>query len=182
MLVRLSLIVKFSSYTQGFGDVYGEHWIGNEFLHNFTTENNKHGRKLELIISAKRFNGETNFAKYEGFNVGDETSKYHLSVGQFADGQHEALKNDGVSERVHFNGASFSSPDQDNDSLGDRDCGKLFQSGFWFGDCFSLNINGVYRNTEKAPSYGDGVIWETWTKSWFVSLKETKMMVRRKSS
>lgn len=99
-------------------------------------------------------------------------------MGQFVDGNYEPLINDGSTVRRHVNGVLFSSYDQDNDLIGDLDCGKLFNSGFWFGDCFTLNVNGVYRDDGVAGIYGDGVIWETWTQSWFESLKETKMMLR----
>lgn len=166
-------------HSQGFGSIDGEHWLGNDFLHKVTTNTNNNNQ-MELTISGKRFNGEINFAKYIGFNVGDEASKYKLNVGQFVSGYHEPLINDGNTNRQHANDALFSTYDQDNDLLLDNDCGRLFNSGFWFGDCFTLNTNGVYRSDGVSVSYGDGIIWETWTKSWFESLKETKMMLRRK--
>ena len=112
--------------------------------------------------------------------MGDEASHYKLDMGQHVTGDHEPMLK---KSRVHNNGNVFSSYDRDNDSISERDCADLFLSGFWFGDCFSLNPNGVYRNTKEGSNefYGDGIIWETWTKSWRESLAEIKMMVRRKA-
>jgi len=47
----------------------------------------------------------------------------------------------------HHNGRKFSTKDQDND-VSSRNCAAhVFNKGaWWYGDCRTSNLNGVYRN------------------------------------
>ncbi|XP_062578160.1 ficolin-1-like, partial [Saccostrea cucullata] len=64
-----------NEYKAGFGDPSKNYWIGNDALH-LLTKNRKHELRLDL----QRFNGQKGYAKYSSFAVGDEGSKYKLSV------------------------------------------------------------------------------------------------------
>ena len=154
-------------YKNGFGDVAGEYWLGNEQIHQFT----KNRTVTELLIYGKRFNGDVRFAHFEGFAVGDEASKYRLTSGQ-------RTNNVGINWSA-MNGLRFSTSDSDN-GKGSRVCAVEFPSGWWLDDCFNMNLNGVYRPSPgSVPSSSQGIHWGEWL-SHSESLKETLMMMRRK--
>jgi len=47
----------------------------------------------------------------------------------------------------HHNGRKFSTKDRDNDVAG-VNCasGEAIKGAWWYGDCRTSNLNGVYRN------------------------------------
>ena len=73
----------------------------------------------------------------------------------------------------------FTTQDRDNDNRGWQNCAKAFTGGWWFNDCHSSNLNGIYHNGHYSTTQGDrnGVVWVTW-KGLQESLKETTMMIR----
>ena len=62
-------------YKQGFGDPSGEFWIGNERLHQLTSEGYK-----ELRILVTDSNDVKFYPVYSNFSVGNEASKYALTL------------------------------------------------------------------------------------------------------
>ena len=64
-------------YKHGFGDVFGEYWLGLESINSLTTTNKP---QTELLIWAKSFGGEVNIAQFKGFRVEDENTKYRLTT------------------------------------------------------------------------------------------------------
>jgi hypothetical protein len=73
----------------------------------------------------------------------------------------------------------FTTRDSDNDRSGWRNCAEAFTGGWWFHDCHSSNLNGIYHNGHYSTAEGDrdGVVWEAW-KGLQESLKETVMRIR----
>ena len=59
-------------YKNGFGDVYGEYWLGNEFVYQYTKAN----PFTEIRMEAVAFDGVKKSAKLKKFKLGDESSKY----------------------------------------------------------------------------------------------------------
>ena len=49
-------------YKDGFGDLNGEFWFGNEFVHSLTTS-----RKMRLRVELQSHYGQTAWAEYEEF-------------------------------------------------------------------------------------------------------------------
>ena len=70
----------------------------------------------------------------------------------------------------------FSTYDQDNDGSS-INCAVRYNSGWWFSNCFSVVLNGVYSDIPKVNQY-QGINWWRFRGNR-ESLKETKMMVRR---
>ncbi|XP_070532845.1 fibroleukin-like isoform X2 [Ptychodera flava] len=66
-------------YKNGFGDLNGEFWLGNDKIHHLTNQ----GRRYELSVDLENFKGETRFAKYDSFTIGDENTKYSLILGPY---------------------------------------------------------------------------------------------------
>lgn len=147
-------------YQEGFGDIQDEFWLGLEKLHQLTRTG-----PYELKVVLKGFGGVEKWSKFDGFRVAGEFEQYRLDLGKLVAG------NAGDSLYWH-DGMKFSTPDRDNDT-GDKHCAQLYNSGWWFKQCFDTNLNGLY---------GKGV--SHYRMSWFTfdrmhkGLKEARMMIR----
>ena len=63
-------------YKEGFGNVTGEYWLGNDKLHLLTNQNQYNMRMDATVWST----GVKKYATYETFRVENEGSKYRLQV------------------------------------------------------------------------------------------------------
>ncbi|XP_063960181.1 angiopoietin-4-like [Lytechinus pictus] len=70
-----------SLYKDGFGSVWGEHWLGNQNVYHLTNQ-----RPCELRIDLYDFKGNTVHATYSHFSISNETMKYELRLGLFSGG------------------------------------------------------------------------------------------------
>ena len=79
------------------------------------------------------------------------------------------------------NGMKFSTFDFDND-LYSGNCGRIYKSGWWFKNCFTANLNGVYRAGGEVTSKGSGIHWSLASSfnSHEDSLLYTEMKIRRR--
>lgn len=156
-----------ASYENGFGDLQGEFWLGNKYLHTLTTE------PTELRIDLRDWDDEERFAIYSTFSIGDADSKYTL----YADGY---SGNAGDSLALHHK-VKFSTRDQDND-VKRIDCAGLNKGAWWYEHCSHACLNGEYtQGTDGKGTTGrnKGINWEKW-KGDYYSLKAASMMLRRK--
>ena len=62
-------------YKFGFGNLYGEFWLGNQMLHFLSSQ-----KKYRLRIDMWDWEGERSFAEYNHFKVKSEIDKYALNV------------------------------------------------------------------------------------------------------
>ena len=162
---------NWKSYKEGFGDANGEYWIGNEFIHQFTNNGS-----TEMIAEAKAFNDERIAVKFKNFRVSDEKSNYRLDY----DACVEMTSHDGCSDWMsRSKGMMFSTIDEDNDIKPNTmtHCASLYSSGWWFGNCFHVNFNGIYSSVEKTDGW-EYIHCEEF-RSGFNSLKETRMLMRK---
>lgn len=74
-------------------------------------------------------------------------------------------------------GYPFSTKDQDNDSYTSGSCAVNHKGGWWYSQCHSSNLNGVYHHGPHS-SYADGVNWHTW-KGYNYSAKRSEMKIRK---
>lgn len=162
---------RWLEYKYGFGNPYGEFWLGNEMLHRLTRQ----GDYL-LRIDIWDWEGNRAYAEYSHFKIHNEKHQYKIIVG----GYHG---NAGDSLSVH-DSMSFSTEDVDNDHHR-RHCAVDNKSGWWFNSCFYSNLNGVYHmgwyNTQTslyANSVSNGIVWYTWKDSEFYSLKKIEMKIK----
>ncbi|XP_041771422.1 microfibril-associated glycoprotein 4-like [Anopheles merus] len=153
-------------YRVGFGNPLGEHWLGLRALEQLLAKG-----PHELLIVMESFKGTTVYAHYDAFSIGTEREKYAIkTVGKYA-----GTAGDSLSFHV---GSKFTTYDQDNDEHG-LNCGAQYGGGWWFKDCYSCFLNGIYVPTSQGSEMG--LIWFTYTGA-FQSLKASKMMIRLRSA
>lgn len=56
---------------QGFGDVFGEHWLGNEALHLLTSQG-----QYSLRVELKDWEGNPAHSQYDRFTLANERLQY----------------------------------------------------------------------------------------------------------
>ena len=71
--------LDWQSYKNGFGDLKGEFWLGNDNLHRLTAIDD-----VILRVDMEDFDGNKTYAEYTTFKVADETEKYRLSIGGYS--------------------------------------------------------------------------------------------------
>ena len=147
-------------YQRGFGTLSGEFWLGLDKIHHLTST------PTQLRVDMRDFEGNSAYAKYSSFSVGDSSSKYTLSVSGYSGTAGDSL--------AFQNGQKFSTREQENDADNTRHCAQTFKGAWWYKNCHHSNLNGLYHGS----SYADGVNWYTW-KGYFYSLKFTEMKVRQ---
>ncbi|XP_053385206.1 ficolin-1-like [Mercenaria mercenaria] len=148
-------------YENGFGNLSANFWLGNRYLHLITSQD-----KYELRVDLTNYAGETAYAHYRDFNIGDAESSYQLSVGGYSGTAGDSLL------RYH-NGMKFSTYDRDNDP-DSRNCAVLYHGAWWYKRCHNSNLNGDYGSTESAK----GLSWAAW-KGNHAPMKITEMKIRR---
>ena len=153
-----------TDYQQGFGNLHGEFWLGLDKIHRLTPT------ATQLRIDMQDFEGNSRYAQYSSFSVGDSVSKYTLSVSGYSGTAGDSLVG-------KHNGQRFSTRDQDNDGNGGIHCARSYKGGWWYGSfCHTSNLNGLYHGGPHS-SYGDGVNWWAW-RGYTYSLKFTEMKLR----
>ena len=70
---------NWKDYKKVFGDLNGEFWLGNDYIHRLTSQ-----RSQILRIELEDWEGQTAYAEYDSFSVGDESDKYRLSLGSYS--------------------------------------------------------------------------------------------------
>ena len=120
------------------------------------------------------FEGNSAYAKYSSFSVGDSSSKYILSVSGYSGTAGNSLSRPGHADQ---NGSPFSTRDQDNDAQLSEHCAQLYKGAWWYRGCHYSNLNALYHGGTHS-SFADGVNWYTW-KGFYYSLKFTEMKVRQ---
>ena len=65
-------------YKNGFGDLTGEFWLGNDNLHRLTAADG-----VILRVDLEDFDGNITYAEYMNFKVAGEADKYRLLIGGY---------------------------------------------------------------------------------------------------
>ncbi|XP_078344084.1 uncharacterized protein LOC144629740 [Oculina patagonica] len=132
-------------YKNGFGDLTGEFWIGNDKLHFLTKS------PTVLMVELQNSIGEEAFAVYNLFHVDSHAQNYQLKVDNYYGTAGDALRS--------LNGALFSADGVDNDDDKLFDCAVKHWSAWWYKKCgiaeeISADLNGAY---------GIGILWQEWS-------------------
>ncbi|XP_059721093.1 tenascin isoform X3 [Haemorhous mexicanus] len=152
---------NWNSYVAGFGDPKDEFWIGLENLHKITSQG-----QYELRVDL-RDKGDTAYAVYERFSVGDAKSRYRLRVDGYSGTAGDSM--------TYHNGRSFSTFDKDHDSA-ITNCALSYKGAFWYKNCHRVNLMGRYGDN----SHSQGVNWFHW-KGHEYSIQFAEMKLRPSS-
>lgn len=161
-----SFDLTWDEYKQGFGNLNGEFWLGNDFLHNFTQQDT-----YELRIELSAFNGSTGYIVYDSLKIGNEDIWYQLQIGNVVEGTL-------VDDLAFMNGYYFSCKDKLLVANNTYPCAYYYPAGWWTKSCFTANLNGLYHPSPGTiAASGKGVIWLHFTGNYY-SLKSTEMKLR----
>ncbi|KAL3864191.1 hypothetical protein ACJMK2_005897 [Sinanodonta woodiana] len=150
-----------TDYKSGFGNKNTEYWLGLDNIHKLTSHGNV---TLRVDLIAPGPPKRSAYAVYSIFTVGDESSKYILTVAGYSGNASDDL--------YKHNSMKFSSTDNDND-LSSGNCAILYHGAFWFNNCFYVNLNGLY----VPVSIWTGIIWDSFS-GVYVSMSYTEMKLR----
>lgn len=153
-------------YSDGFGNLQGEFFMGLEKLHRMTKS-----LPYELYIELIDFGGQIRHARYDNFHIGSEEEQYMLkSLGTYSGSAGNALN-----YNLHD---SFTTFDRDNDGWPQGNCAKYYASGWWYGLYGNSNLNGKYFDCEVYNE--ESIWWYDW--KGYKALSSVKMMIRPKYS
>ncbi|XP_071135376.1 fibrinogen-like protein 1 [Mytilus edulis] len=117
-----------NEYKEGFGDVENEYWLGNKYL-NILTSSGKYELRVDLVDT----NIKKTYAVYKTFVVGDENSKFKLTIGDYTGTARDVMN--------YNSGLSFTTKDRDNDS-NSGNCASSYTHGpWWHGSCSYVYLN-----------------------------------------
>ncbi|XP_070849953.1 fibrinogen alpha chain [Chaetodon trifascialis] len=178
----LSFNRSWAEYRNGFGSVdekgKGEFWLGNQNLHLLTNQ----GESM-LKVELEDWEGGIATAEYT-IRVGSEEEEYLLHVSGYTGDAGDALvmPHSSMASYLSHNGMKFSTFDKDNDKW-EENCAEMYGGGWWYNNCQSANLNGIYYkgtyDPEKNTPYEieNGVVWVTY-KTANYSLKTVRMFIR----
>uniref|UniRef100_A0A182QZ13 Fibrinogen C-terminal domain-containing protein n=1 Tax=Anopheles farauti TaxID=69004 RepID=A0A182QZ13_9DIPT len=150
---------SWSDYRHGFGDVFGEHWLGLEKLKTII-DTGRH----ELLVVLEDFDGVIAYARYDNFRIAGESERYAIkSLGRYAGTAGNAME-------YHLT-EKFATYDRKDEN----DCAERFGGGEWFYNCYHARLNGPYMESAKLTKR-KGIHWYEFR--GHDSLKATKMMIR----
>ncbi|KAJ8978395.1 hypothetical protein NQ317_006302, partial [Molorchus minor] len=123
---------SWEDYKHGFGNLHRDFWIGNNFLHKISNQQN-----LILRIELEDFENNSVWAEYDNFAVASENDNFQLSVSDYTGNASDSFSS--------HSGSYFSTYDQTNDQAPECcPCSLSYGGGWWFNRCFESNLNGVY--------------------------------------
>ncbi|XP_076082947.1 fibrinogen-like protein A isoform X2 [Mytilus galloprovincialis] len=141
-----------TDYENGFGNLNGEYWLGNEHIHSLTSSD-----KYELRIDLTDMSNTEKYAVYKTFVVGDAASKYQLTVGDYSGNAGDQM--------TYHNGMKFSTTDQDNDRNGGN-CAAS-RGPWWHNSCYYSGLNKEFKSH---------LYWNSFSSN---SAKTAVMMIRK---
>ena len=147
-----------ADYQQGFGNLSGEFWLGLDKIHRLTST------ATELRVDMRDFHGNSAYAQYTSFSVGDSASKYVLTVSGYSGTAGDSLS--------YHSGYRFSTRDQDND-VWSSSCAQGTHGAWWYRVCYYSNLNSLYNSARSG--WCGGVTWWHWINCNFLQFTEMKL-------
>ena len=120
-------------YKNGFGDVRGEFWLGNEKIHQLTEI------PSQLRVEINTTSAGNRYAKYSNFTVTNEATNYTLFVGFYSGNAYDQLS--------YHNGMAFSTQDRDNDKDGGGNCATSERGAWWYNSCSHSSLNSNFGDS-----------------------------------
>ncbi|XP_050181961.1 fibrinogen-like protein 1-like protein [Myiozetetes cayanensis] len=122
-----------SAYRQGFGNLKGEFWLGNEYIYQIAMQRSYQVKFIIWDASNNKL-----FADYNMFRLDDESQGYRLRLGAHSGTAEDAmaLLNNSI---IHDN-MKFSTKDRDQDTFSGN-CASNSGGGWWYSACYSVLLN-----------------------------------------
>ncbi|CAH1264261.1 ANGPTL1 [Branchiostoma lanceolatum] len=168
---------NWTSYKYGFGNLNGELWLGTQTLYTLLTQ-----RLYKLRIDLEDWDGVKRYAEYDNMTIGPESDNYRLTLGTYHGNAGDSMTGEngtmGIFTR-NLNNMQFSTKDRDNDnSMNNKHCARIYKGGWWYNDCYNANLNGrYYFNGRYSGNLQDGIEWFNF-RGWFYSLRYVSMKIR----
>ncbi|PIK46390.1 putative ficolin-2-like [Apostichopus japonicus] len=121
-----------NEYRDGFESPSGDHWLGNDKIHDLTSQKT-YQLRMDLTNSA----GSQYYALYSTFSIEDEDNKYTLSVGTYSG-------DSGYNSMSWSSGDPFSTHDGDNDGTAGFNCAEKHRGAWWYPSRYSYCYNYCY--------------------------------------
>lgn len=153
-------------YRDGFGDLQSEFWLGNDHIHDLSSQGD-----YILRIDLEDWSNKHKHAIYQRFSVEDEDHQYRLHISGFSGTVQDSFS-------WYHDKQSFSTPDSGNI------CAEISHGGWWYNQCFYAHLNGIYYRgghyapKGRGPLGPDGIVWHSWKDSDYYSLRKVTMMIR----
>ena len=116
---------NWAAYQQGFGDMNGEFWLGNDKIHRLTSTATTEFR-IDLTASGPSYG----HAKFSNFQVHNNANKYWWSMNSYSGNIGNAMYGS-ETQAWNQNNMRFSTPDQDNDNNPGGSCAASSMAGWW---------------------------------------------------
>ena len=135
-----------NGYKEGFGNLEGEFWFGNDNIHDLTKPSFSPKKSQLLINMRMKRQSDPVYAKYDTFEITDGKSKYIIKFSGFS-----GNVTDGAKAMEHNNNQKFSTFDSDNDNSKKFNCGTYlgYKGGWWYNTCGFVSLNAQYKSTNK---------------------------------
>ncbi|VDI70319.1 Hypothetical predicted protein [Mytilus galloprovincialis] len=153
-----------NDYKSGFGNVSGNHWLGNDNLHIMTR-----ARNYVIRFELKDFADNTAYAEYQSFHVANEASNYKVTFSTYTGTAGNAF--------AQSNGMEFTSRENERDNdFHIYHCGKGRLGPWWFNACGKSSLNGPYKRVPSTKEDAKVIHWATWR--GYIALKATEMKIK----
>jgi len=115
---------NWNEYKNGFGKYQHEFYLGNENIYILSLQAMQ-PKGSQLRVEIKDWAGNTAYARYGSFRLGNEGTKYQLHVTEYSGNAGDSLSSE-------HNGRPFSTYDQDNDSNNQLSCAVKGHGAWWY--------------------------------------------------
>ncbi|KGL92463.1 Angiopoietin-related protein 3, partial [Charadrius vociferus] len=152
------------AYTNGFGDLNEEFWLGLNKTYSIT----KQGDYI-LRIELQDWKDNKRYVEY-AFSLGGPETDYTLQLSRISGSIPNALP-----EQTELR---FSTADRDVDIINDFNCPENYLGGWWHSECEETNLNGKYvaPRSKGRLDRRKGLYWKP-KKGRYYLLKSTKIMI-----
>ena len=126
---QLSFNKNWREYEEGFGDLNEDLWAGLKLMHTLTQSG-----QWEMRVDYQDKNITWSYLHYNQFSVGSASEEYPLTVGGYSGSIP-------YGQALYFNGAKFTTLDNDNDEWSGGNCAPGYKSGNWYKFCRHIGLN-----------------------------------------
>ncbi|CAH0549257.1 unnamed protein product [Brassicogethes aeneus] len=146
---------NWTTYTQGFGNIDSEFWLGNKNIHHLTKNN-----CTSLKINMEDIYGNHWEANYDTFVVSSEQNGFKLQISNFTGNASNAFD--------YQNQMEFSTIDNDRD-ISNTHCARNYEGGWWYSHCQHANLNGRYSL---------GLTWFDNIRNEWIAVSKTELKIK----